>query len=309
LENLLEAWQEFAAGKRSRPDVLEFERDLAGNLIRLHERLADFSYRHGPYERFAVADPKPRVIHKAAVADRVLHRALYRKLYPFFDRTFIADSFSCREGKGTHAAIARFASLARRASGNHRRTVWALKCDIRRFFASIDHGVLMRLVGGRVADGRVAWLVGQVVGSHCSSAPGVGLPLGNLTSQLFANVYLNELDRFVKHRLKARHYVRYADDFVLLSPDRARLEAVLPRVEAFLRDELRLRLHPDKVSIFTVASGVDFLGHRVLRTATKRRMFSAVSGCSDEAVVASYRGMLKHGNAEKLLALLDEQEH
>jgi hypothetical protein len=133
------------------------------------------------------------------------------------------------------------------------------------------------------------------------------LPLGNLTSQLFANVYLNELDQFAKHRLKARHYLRYADDFALLSEDKTLLKAVLPQIAGFLRTRLCLELHPDKVSIMTYSSGVDFLGwvhfpdHRVLRTVTKRRMLEALADSPSEATAASYRGMLKHGNANILL--------
>jgi RNA-directed DNA polymerase len=307
LDNLLEAWREFLRGKRSRLDVQQFECELMENLIGLHERLADFSYQHGPYDEFRVADPKPRVIHKATVADRVLHRALYRKLYPFFDRTFIADSFSCRLGKGTHRAMDRFTDMARQVSHNHRHTAWVLQCDIRKFFASIDHRILLQLVGERITSVRLVWLVAQVVRSHHSVAPDTGLPLGNLTSQLFANVYLNELDQFVKHRLKVRHYVRYADDFAILSLDKKWLvKSVLPQVEAFLLSGLRLRLHPEKVTIKTIASGADFLGwvhfpdHRILRTVTARRMREAVAMADNQAAIDSYRGLLRHGNARKI---------
>lgn len=314
MDNLFEAWREFVAGKRDRADVQLFERDLAGNILSLHDSLADFSYRHAPYEAFAVSDPKPRNIHKATVADRVLHRALYRRLYPFFDRLFIADSFSCRVGKGTHKALDRFRAMAARVSRNHTRTCWVLKCDIRKFFASIDHEVLLRLLAGRVADEKVLWLLGRVIGSFSSGTPGVGLPLGNLTSQLFANIYLDRLDQFVKHRLKAAHYLRYADDFVLLSDDRAWLESLLPLIRAFLLDELRLDLHPDKVFIRTFASGIDFLGwihfpdHRVLRTVTKRRVLKAVRKGANAVSIASYQGLLKHGNAHKLARFIARRD-
>lgn len=289
-----------------REDVLAFERNLADNLLILQEGLADFSYRHGPYERFMVNDPKPRVIHKATVADRVVHRALYRHLYPFFDRVFIADSYSCRLGKGMHLAIEHFRRMAGQASHNHRKTIWVLKGDIRKFFASIDHDVLRSLLRERVVDERVHWLASQVIRSHDSGRPGVGLPLGNLTSQLFANVYLNELDQFVKHRLKGHFYVRYADDFVVMSEDRSYLEATRRQVEDFLWNRLRLQLHPDKVSIMTAASGVDFLGwvhfpdHRVLRAATRDRMMRNMMDGMSERSTASYLGMLSHGNARGL---------
>ena len=142
LENLLEAWKEFACGKRARKDVQAFELRLMEHLINLHTELITKSYRHGIYEAFKVNDPKPRDIHKASVRDRIVHRALYRVLSPFFDSVFIADSYSCREGKGTHRALRRFEVFARKVSRNRTKTVWVLKGDIRKFFASIDHGIL-----------------------------------------------------------------------------------------------------------------------------------------------------------------------
>lgn len=306
MENLLCAWKEFVRGKRRRVDVQGYELHLMGNLFALHVQLAVMSYMHGPYEAFTVSDPKTRNIHKATVTDRVLHRAVYRKLYPFFDRTFIADSFSCRRWKGTHKALDRFRTFARQASKNHARTVWALKCDVRKFFASIDHAVLLHLLGERIEDKRITWLLDRIIGSFSSMRPGIGLPLGNLTSQLFANIYMNPLDQFAKHFLKTCFYIRYADDFVILSPDKSYLMAALDLIRQFLHDRLRLALHPQKISITTVASGVDFLGwvhfpdHRVLRTATKRRMLAAVRSGADTATTASYRGLLKHGNSTKM---------
>lgn len=276
------------------------------NILSLHERLVDGSYQHSPYEAFGISDPKPRRIHKAIVADRVLHRAVYRKLYPFFDRTFIADSFSCRKGKGAHTALDRFRAMARETSRNHTRTCWVLKCDIRRFFAGIHHGVLLDIIAAKIQDGDIVRLIRTIVESFDSGIPGVGLPLGNLTSQLFANVYLNEFDQFMKHRLKVRRYIRYADDFAVLSEDRRNLERALPEMAWFLREMLRLELHPRKVSIRTLASGVDFLGwvhfprHRVLRTTTKRRMFRRIAECPSEETLQSYLGLLRHGNTHGL---------
>jgi len=276
---------------------------LTDEVFALHYDLAGKTYAHGLYQPFKVNDPKPRDIHKASVRDRLLHHAVYRQLYPFYDRLFIFDSYSCRLGKGTHRAMDRFRSFARRVSRNHTRTCWVLKCDIRKFFASIDHAVLVHVLSARIADPDILWLLGRIVGSFSSTRPGVGLPLGNLTSQLLVNVYMNEFDQFVKRVLKARHYIRYADDFVLLHDDREYLEAVLPRISAFLETELCLFLHPDKVSIATFASGVDFLGwvhfpdHRVLRTVAKRRMLRGLRGAPSPETVASYRGLLSHGNA------------
>ncbi|MFA7302495.1 MAG: reverse transcriptase/maturase family protein [Candidatus Paceibacterota bacterium] len=277
------------------------------NVLALHQDLVQKTYKHSPYEAFNISDPKPRSIHKATVRDRLLHHALYRVLYPFFDRTFVADSYSCRKGKGMHRALKRFEDFANKVGRNRTRTAWVLKGDIRRFFATIDHSVLLEIIGQYVNDERVRKLLLRVIDSFYSTREGVGLPLGNLTSQLLVNVYMNEFDQFVKHKLKAKYYIRYADDFVILSRDKEWLEGLIPRTGEFLERRLRLSLHPDKVFISTLASGVDFLGwvhfldHRVVRTTTKRRMFRGIERMQgNEATIQSYLGLLSHGNAYKL---------
>ena len=200
-----------------------------------------------------------------------------------------------------------FKRYANRASKNGTKTLWVLKCDIRKFFASVDQRILFEMLRRRIPDEDILRLIERVIESFSSTAPGKGLPLGNLTSQLLVNVYMNEFDQFVKHRLKAKYYIRYADDFVILSRDREWLESILPRISGFLLDELHLALHPEKVSIDTLAAGIDFLGwvhfsdHRVLRTNTKRRMLRNVKGREKEDdVMQSYLGMLRHGNTKKL---------
>lgn len=270
LENLLLAWQEFLPGKRRKLDVQRFSLNLTDNLVQLHSELADFSYKHGGYYAFNISDPKPRNIHKAAVRDRVLHHAVYRQLYPFFDRTFIADSFSCRIDKGVHKALNRFREFGRKVSKNHTRTVWVLKLDIRNFFASIDHEALLRILREYISDKDIILLLENVISSFSSEQPYVdrhmvvtkakGLPLGNLTSQLFCNVYMNELDQFAKHKLKAEYYIRYADDFILLSDNRTWLTSQIFPISDFLQQKLRLSLHPGKIFLKTLASGVDFFG-------------------------------------------------
>ncbi|MEK7070477.1 MAG: reverse transcriptase domain-containing protein, partial [Patescibacteria group bacterium] len=201
LENLLFAWKEFLKGKKSRKDVLEFERDLMTNIIDLHNELSYKTYRHSDYYAFNISDPKPRNIHKAKVRDRLLHHALYRALYPFFDRTFISDSYSCRRGKGTHKAIQRFRIFSNRVSKNNTKTVWVLKCDIRKFFTSIDHGVLTEIIKKYIYDKDTISLLSELIGSFHSAKEGIGLPLGSLTSQIFVNIYMNEFDQFMKHKL------------------------------------------------------------------------------------------------------------
>lgn len=309
IENLLEAWGEFVCGKKYRKDVQEFQRNLMQNIIKLHQELVSKTYRHSPYQAFNISDPKPRNIHKAKVRDRLLHHALYRKLYPIFDKTFLAHSYSCRLGKGMHSALDTFRSFSYKTSKNNTKNVWVLKCDIRKFFASIDHGVLAGIISDHIFDKDIRSLLAEIVGSFNSGEIGVGLPLGNLTSQLLVNVYMNEFDRFVKHKLKAKYYIRYADDFAFFSQDREWLRNLVPKIQGFLWEELRLELHPNKISISTISSGVDFLGwihfpdHRVLRTITRKRMFRGIRAKEYKSeTVQSYLGLLRHGNTKKLVA-------
>lgn len=277
------------------------------NVLELHTDLARSTYQHGGYHHFKIADPKPRDIHKASVRDRLVHHALYRQLYPFFDRTFISDSYSCRKEKGTHKAMNRFRSFANKVSENDTRTCRVLKCDIRKFFASIDQQILLSIVGTYISDTHTVALISNIVGSFNSGTVGKGLPLGNLTSQLLVNIYMNEFDQFVKHSLKTKYYIRYADDFIVFSRDKQYLLKILSYMKVFLRDTLKLALHPNKVSISTRASGVDFLGwvhfpdHRVLRTNMKQRMFRRIEESDGKPeVVISYLGLLSHGNSYKL---------
>ena len=280
------------------------------HIFSLQSDLQNHTYTHGSYQAFRINDPKPRSIHKASVRDRLLHHAIYRVLYPFFDRTFITDSYSCRIGKGTHRALNRFREFGCRVGRNNTRTCWVLKCDIRKFFASIDQKVLLDILRKYIPDADTLWPLERVIISFSSSAVGKGLPLGNLTSQLLVNIYMNTFDQFMKHTLKAKHYIRYADDFVILSEDRNWLEQKLPIIGTFLQERLRLELHPHKVSLETLASGVDFLGwvhfpdHRVLRTTTKRRMMRRLQENTSDETLASYLGLMNHGNTYKIKARL-----
>ena len=268
IPNLLASWQEFLNGKRKRTDVILFSMNLMDNIYSLHNDLKNKTYKHGNYEAFKINDPKPRDIHKATVRDRLLHHAIYRILYPYFDKKFIHDSYSCRIGKGTHKAIYRFENFIRKVSKNNTKNCWVLKCDIKKFFASIDHSILKSILVKHIQDKDVLWLLFNVIDSFhskhiyamadiCQVAE-VGLPLGNLTSQLLVNVYMNEFDQYVKHKLKVKYYIRYADDFVVLSQDKSYLENILKQMKEFLVNNLKLTMHSDKVFIKTISSGVDF---------------------------------------------------
>ncbi|MDO8473982.1 MAG: reverse transcriptase/maturase family protein [bacterium] len=306
MENLLEAWKEFVKGKRGKKDVQEFSLRLIDNILSLRRDLANGTYKHGGYRAFNISDPKPRSIHKATVRDRLLHHAIYRILYSFFDKTFISDSFSCRKDKGTHRALNRFRGFAYKVSQNNIRTCWVLKCDIRRFFDNIDHKILIQVLETYIPDKNIMWLLKNVIDSFSKNTLGIGLPLGNLTSQLFVNIYMNEFDQFVKYKLKEKYYLRYADDFVLLSESRNSLKQQVEPVRNFLYEKLGLELHPQKLFIKTFASGVDFLGwvhffgHRTLRTTTRRRMMKKLEASQNPQTLSSYLGLLCYGNTRKL---------
>ena len=322
LENLLGAWKEFKRGKTGKPDVQEFDATLEENLFEIHDALKRKTYQPAPYVSFFVSDPKRRSIHKACVRDRVVHQALFRVLYPIFNKTFIHDSYSCRLGKGTHRGVRQLARYLRAVSGNYHRAAYALKCDIRKFFENIDHDILIGLLEKRIHDPGTCWLTKQIIDSFVVSkvepCSKTGLPLGNVTSQLFSNIYLNEFDQWAKHKLKARYYLRYCDDFLLLSRDKSELEKRLAIIVVFLHNELKLELHPNKVETIKVRQGVDFLGYvtlphaTMLRASTKNRMFRKLQEkkklvqkgvCTEESFEhsrQSYLGVLAHANAQKL---------
>ncbi len=306
IENLLATWDRFVRGKRHKKDVIKFELELADNLVALQNSLKEKTYKHSGYSAFNISDPKPRNIHKATVRDRVLHHLIYKELYRYFDARFIYDSYSCRKWKGTHRALDRFKYFAGKVSENNTRTCYVLKCDIKKFFASIDQTVLMKILEHHIEDLEIRELIGEVVGSFYATRPGVGLPLGNLTSQLLVNIYMHEFDMYVKQELRVKYYIRYADDFAVLSEDKKYLESVLLKFHDFLNNTLYLSLHENKVYIKTYGSGVDFLGwvhfphHRQIRTATKRKIIRKMKGYPKPHTVSSYRGMLGHGNAYKV---------
>ena len=313
IENLLLAWEEFLNGKKNKIDAQEFQLNLFDNIISLYNSLQTKTYTHAGYKAFNISDPKPRNIHKAIVRDRLLHHAIYKILYPYFDKLFIHDSYSCRLDKGTHRAINRFRDFGRKVSKNNTKTCWVLKCDIRKFFASINQTILLNILNKHIEDKEIIWLLARVIKSFDSRKESVGLPLGNLTSQLLVNIYMNEFDSWMKHQMKVKYYIRYADDFVILSTDKYYLLELTYKISEFLEENLKLSLHPNKVFIKTLSSGVDFLGwghfptHRVLRTATKRRVVKALNENENVSSLMSYSGLLKHGNQFVLQTQINER--
>ena len=273
-ESLLRAAQTARKGKRFRPAVAEFHFDLERQLWRLHDELTRKTYRPGPYRSFHIYERKHRLISAAPYRDRVVHHALVNVLEPIFEASFSFDSYACRKGKGSHAAVRRCQQLARRFR-------YVLKADVAKFFPSVDHDVLKGLLARKVKDADVLWLAGLII-DHSNPqeevaswfpgddlfAPGErrrGLPIGNQTSQFFANVYLDPLDHLVRDALGVGGYVRYVDDFVAFADAKKQLAAVRDVVSDFLAG-LRLRLHPTKNVVFPTRAGLPFLGYRVWRT-------------------------------------------
>ena len=275
------AWQEFRRGKRNKSDVQKFEFNLEDNLFQLHQELRNEIYQHSYYTTFCICDPKLRRIHKASVRDRILHHAVFRILYPIFDKGFIFDSYSCRLGKGTHRAVDRLERFCRQLSKNNRINIFALKCDIKKFFDSVDQDILMEIIKKKIQDSKVIRLIEKIIRSF-ETEKGKGLPLGNVTNQLFANIYLNELDQFIKHKLKIKYYLRYCDDFIILEESKECLIGLIPLIDNFLKEKLKLTLHSDKIIIRKYHQGIDFLGYvslphyRLLRTRTKKRIFRKI---------------------------------
>lgn len=324
-ESLFAAWDEFYRGKGNKMDVLYFERRLEQHIFQLHRDLISRTYRHGMYHGFHIADPKPRHIHKATVRDRVVHHAVFTVLNRIFGPTFIADSFSCRKGKGTHKGVDRVQKMIRKVSKNGTHPCYALKCDVKKFFDSINHDILLALLKRRIKDSDFLWLLQEIVES-CSSnerervnaLARVGMPIGNLTSQIFANVYMSEFDQFVKHGLRVKFYARYTDDFVIIADSSSYLTSLIPSIGDFLLRRLALQLHPEKVVIRPFHQGIDFLGYvifphfRLLRSRTKQRMLRKMARRVEEhwadlitdyslrQTLQSYLGVLSHANSYKV---------
>jgi retron-type reverse transcriptase len=272
--NLLEAARLASRGKRFRSNVASFSLNLEEELHDLQQQLVTRTYRPGPYRTFIIREKKPRLISAAPFRDRVMHHALCNVIEPLFDRGFLFDSYACRKGKGTHAAVARASSYARRFR-------YVLKCDVEKYFPSIDHEILMSLIVERIWDEQVLWLVRTIVGGsnpqpealHYFPGDGLftpyerrrGIPIGNQTSQFFANVYLDKLDHYVKETLRVPGYVRYVDDLLVFDNDKRRLHEARAATEAFI-ERLRLRLHPRKCFVAPASAGFTFLGYRIFPT-------------------------------------------
>lgn len=267
-ENLLEAAYQCRKGKTMSPTTLRFFDNLEENIIDLQNQLIWGTYTVSDYRHFFVFEPKRRLISAPAFRDRVLHRAIYNLIEPLFDKRFEHDSYACRKGKGAHAGADRAQLFIRQVEREHGQA-YAFKADISRYFSSIQHLKLKSIISSKLSCQSIVELLNYIIDMSPVSEDGAGIPLGNLTSQLFANIYLHELDRYAKHTLRARRYIRYMDDFVFIHHDKAQLQQWRRDVEVFLWDELSLKTN-SKTQVFPIGiskgRAVDFLGYRIYST-------------------------------------------
>lgn len=339
-EELYQSYLKARKGKRYREEVLLFSDRLEENLIQLQNELVWETYDVGKYRQFYVREPKMRLVMALQFRDRVVQWDIYRQLNPFYDRLFIEDSYACRNEKGVHKAVDRLQYWMRQVDRKPKKW-YCLKLDISKYFYRIDHQVLIGILSRRIKDERLMRLLERIINSEdvrfglpagrspdeCTEdmwRSDVGMPIGNLTSQLFANIYLNELDQYCKHELRLHYYIRYMDDIIILLDDKAELHRLKDDIELFLMNELRLDLNR-KTSIRPCRLGVEFCGfkiwttHRKMKRPTARKIARHVKGMSRllragaisretfDRAAASYRGILKHcdsfGLRRKLNAL------
>lgn len=269
--NLLLAARQAQRGKRFRENVLAFNYNLESELLTLQRELQNKTYQPGAYRTFEIVEPKRRLISAAPYRDRVVHHALCQIIAPIFERTFISDSYANRTGFGTHRALRRFTEFARSSK-------YVLQCDIRKYFPSIDHEILKTLIRRKIKCHETLWLIDKIIDASNEQEPvhdyfagdtlrtpferRRGLPIGNLTSQFFANIYLNNFDHFAKEELHTKKYVRYVDDFALFSDDKDFLAAARPAIENKLAG-LRLMIHSIKSQLFETRRGANFMGFRI----------------------------------------------
>jgi len=315
-ENLLRSFHDAAKEKRFQSTVLIFEKNLAKNILELRKDLLNKTYKHGKYHSFHLFDPKEREINAAPFRDRIVHHAICQILDPIFDGKFIYDSYACRRNKGGHKAVKRLQKFLLTFNKQiHKQTasLYILKCDISKCFPSINHKILIKILEKKIKDNNTIWLLKEIINSYESgdeynyffpanshflvSRPR-GIPIGNLTSQLFINIYLNELDQHLKHQLKVKYYVRYVDDFVILSRNKKYLHQLTEKIRVFLYDNLYFTLHPKKVRIFPVCLGIDFLGYVLFKDHILLRPKN----------VKSFRKRLRKFQKSYLINKLDKQK-
>lgn len=268
-KNLLRAYHQARKNKRTRIKLLKFELNFEDRLITIGKQLQDGTYKPKQYHQFLVYEPKLRQISAPALIDRIVHHAIINVIEPVFDRQFTSNTFACRKGKGTHLCLLK-ASACYKKMAEKQAVFYALKCDIKSYFANINRQILIKFLAQSIRCPKTFRLLKIIINSYQDS-PGKGIPIGNLTSQLFANIYLHPLDIFVTKKYKEKNYFRYMDDFIILSPDKDYLLELRNQIKNFLENNLKLQLHPQKSNIFRADRGLDFVGFMMKPTGITKR--------------------------------------
>jgi len=271
LDNLRLAFKKARKRKSKKHYVIEFEENLENELTKLKQELETLTYKPKQLKTFVIRDPKTRVISASHFRDRIVHHALCKIIEPIFDKIFICDSCANRKNKGTSYAMKKFDKFFRKVTNNRRllRNAknnnmvigYALKADIKHYFDTVDHEVMIKIIRKKISDEKVIWLIEKILDNHNSKTKGKGMPIGNLTSQFFANVYLNEMDYYIKQNLKAKYYIRYVDDFVILHKSKEKLLLWKWLISNFLKS-IKLELHPEKSKVIPLHKGIKFLGFK-----------------------------------------------
>ena len=312
--NVQKAYNKARKCKRHRKDVLIFTKDKEENLDKVREDIINLAYEPSKYHYFKVYEPKERQIMALPFYDRVVQHAINNVLEPIFDKRFISQSYACRKGKGMHAASDTLKEWLYEWNKYHPdQPLYAIKADIHHYFQSIDHAILKAEIRKVIKDAGVLALLDRIIDHNGNMPDGVGIPVGNLTSQLFANIYLDALDQFIKHELGVEAYIRYMDDFVILSPDKEQLRNWLARIEQFLREELKLEFNP-KTTILAAKNGIDFVGykhratHRKVRKDSIKRIKRTIKKCESGKItkeqlqksIQSWTGHAGHADSYNL---------
>ncbi len=325
-DNILLGSEKARKGKRYKRSTALFELNLEKNIWEIIKTLKQKTYKPGVYKDFYIYDPKKRLISAAPYKDRVIHHALINVIGPLFERTFVFDSYACIKNKGTHKAVDRYKHFMK-------KNKYVLKCDIKKYFQNIDHEILFSKIAKNIKCNDTLWLVRQIINSKKSDNtidlfPGddlltlvtrtTGIPIGNLTSQFFANLYLNDFDHFIKEQIGAKYYIRYCDDFVIMDNSKKTLNNIKPEIINYLSG-LRLLLNPKKSRTYRLDDGVDFLGYRIFpdyslvrksivkkyRRKTEKMRLQLLNGSGlPEKVncsIQSWIGHVKHANSHKLI--------
>ncbi len=269
-ENICIAHKKACKCKRYNDEVLEFGSKLEENIINIQNHLMWKSYECGEYRKFKVYEPKERLVMALPFKDRVVQHALNNIIEPIFDKSFIYHSYACRRGKGVHQASQQLTEWLYNMNLSHGENIYFIKADISKYFINIDHEILKKIIRKKIKCEDTLHLIETIINHNGTEGELKGIPVGNLTSQLFANVYLNELDKFVKETLKIKYYMRYMDDFLIFSSNKEELREILALTTGFLQTNLKLTLNP-KTGIFKAKNGVDFVGYRHWYTHKKMR--------------------------------------